>query len=281
VLAVSAASIFIRFAQQAGANSLVIAAFRLTIAALVLLPFALTRCWHEYRALSLRDLAAAALSGVFLGGHFATWILSLSLTSVVSSVVLVSLGPLFVALASAVFLKERIARHAWLGMLMATSGGTLIALTGSSASDTAQNPLLGNMLALVGAVCLAPYLIIGRALRKKLSLLAYITLVYGAAAVLLLVLVFARIPVTFVNPIALIWIGLLALIPQLIGHTTFNWAVRHMPAAFATIPVLAEPIGTSILAMVLFREVPGLLTLVGAIVALAGIAVMSLNRSDV
>jgi len=282
VLAVSVASILIRFAQQAGVDSLVIAALRLAIATLVLMPFALAKCHYEYRALSRRDLLIALLSGVFLGGHFATWILSLSLTNVVSSVVLVSLGPLFVAVASALFLRERITSRMWLGMLMAVAGGALIGLTGTGSGAAGQNPLLGNALALAGALCLAPYLIIGRVLRAKLSLLAYITLVYGsAAAVLLMALVVAQIPITFTEPSAFIWVVLLALVPQLIGHTAFNWAVRRMPATFATIPVLGEPIGTSILAVLLFRELPGSITLVGAIVALAGITLMSLKRGEV
>ncbi len=204
----------------------------------------------------------------------------MSLTSVVSSVVLVSLGPLFVAVASALFLKERITSPMWLGMLMAVVGGVIIGLAGTGSGALGQNPLLGNALALAGALCLAPYLIIGRALRAKLSLLAYITLVYGSAAVVLLIaLLVAQTPITFANPSALLWIVLLALVPQLIGHTAFNWTVRRMPAAFATIPALAEPIGSSILATLLFRELPGPLTLLGAVVALAGITLMSLKRS--
>ena len=168
----------------------------------------------------------------------------------------------------------------WVGMLLAVMGGVMIGLTGTTTDTSAPNPVLGNALALAGAVSLAPYLIIGRALRAKLSLLAYITLVYGSAAVvLLLALVFTQTPLTFADPMAVVWIALLALIPQLIGHTTFNWAVRRIPAAFATIPVLGEPIGTSILAILLFREVPGSVTLLGALVALGGIAIMSLKRS--
>ena len=279
VLAVSTSSILVRFAHAAGAGSLAIAALRLVIASLVLAPFALARCREEYRSLSGRDLLAAVLSGAFLGGHFATWILSLELTSVVSSVVLVSFGPLFVAVAAAIFLKERLTGSALMGMLLAIVGGIVIGLGDVGNAHAGSAPLVGNALALAGAVCLAPYLIIGRALRAKLSLLAYVALVYGAAAVVLLVVaVVTRTPLTFANPQAWLWITLLALVPQLIGHTAFNFAVRRMPASFATIPVLGEPIGSSILAIVLLHETVTSLTLAGAALALAGIAVMSTKR---
>lgn len=281
VVAVSMASIFVRYAQQAGAGSLFIAALRLTIATLVLLPFALARCWHEYRALSGRDVLAAVVSGIFMGAHFATWILSLELTSVVSSVVLVSFGPLFVAVASAIVLKERLTGRMLLGMVIAIGGGIVIGLADAGGASQGRSPLAGNALALAGALCLAPYLIIGRALRAKLSLLAYVTLVYGAAAVVLLLLLMATgTPIVFETPSALVWIVLLALVPQLIGHTSFNWAVRRMPAAFATIPVLGEPVGTSIMAVLLLGESIKPLTIAGAVIALAGIAFMSMAKKQ-
>jgi len=280
VIAVSTASIFIRFAQQAGANSLAIAALRLMIATLVLLPFALNRCRDEFRALSRRDLLIATVSGTFLGGHFATWILSLEFTRVVSSVVLVSLSPLFIAAASALFLKEPLTTRIVIGMLIAIAGGVLIGLSDSGGTVPGQNPTLGNVLALAGALCMTPYLIIARALRSKFSLLAYITLVYGAAAVvLMLVVLLTRTPLTASDPWAYLWIALLALMPQLVGHTSFNWSVRRLPAVYGTIPVLGEPVGSTILAMLVLGEVVRPLTLLGAALALAGIALMSLKKS--
>jgi len=281
VVAVSTASIFIRLAQQAGAQSLAIAMLRLTIASLVLLPFALGRCAGEFRRLSSRDLITTILSGAFLGGHFATWILSLEYTSVVSSVVLVTLSPLFVALASAIFLREPVNSRMALGMVIAIAGGILIGVADSAGSSPGQNPPLGNALALAGAVCIAPYLIIARALRSKLSLLAYITLVYGAAALILCaVVVLTQTPLGSDSALAYLWIALLALVPQLIGHTSFNWSVRRLPAVYATIPVLGEPVGSTILAVILLGETITLLTLAGAALALSGIALMSLKKTS-
>lgn len=280
VLAVSTASVFIRFAQQAGAGSLPIAALRLTIAALVLLPFAVTRCHEEYRALTRRELGLMGISGIFLGAHFVTWIFSLEFTSVVSSVVLVTLSPLFVALGSAVVLRERLTARVLLGMSVAIAGGIVIGLADAPNASSGSNPLLGNALALAGAVCIAPYLIIGRILRQRLSLLGYVAMVYGAAALTLLLAVFmSGTPLSGFDPIAYAWIALLALAPQLIGHTSFNWSVRRLPAVYATIPVLGEPIGSSVLAILLLGEVIRPLTVIGAVLTLSGIWLMSTQRN--
>ncbi|WP_169237945.1 EamA family transporter [Candidatus Roseilinea sp. NK_OTU-006] len=280
VMAVSTASIFIRFAQQAGVNSLAIAALRLTIAALALLPFALIRCSDEFHALSGRDALTAAISGIFLGGHFATWILSLEFTSVVSSVVLVSLSPLFIAAASALFLKEPLTTRIIAGMVIAIAGGVLIGLSDGGGAAPGQNPMLGNALALVGALCMAPYLIIARALRNKFSLLAYLTLVYSAAAVVLMIgVLLSGTSLAADSPLAYLWIALTALVPQLIGHGSFNWSVRRLPAVYGAIPVMGEPVGSAILAMLVLGETLQLLTLMGAALALAGIALMSLKRN--
>jgi drug/metabolite transporter (DMT)-like permease len=282
VAAVSTASIFVRFAQDAGAPSLAIAALRLTFASLVLFPFALARCRNEYRQLSSRDVGAAVISGAFLGGHFAAWISSLAFTSVVSSVALVSLSPLFVALAGVLVLKVKLTRQLLLGMVIAIAGGVLIGVADSAGASPGSNPALGNTLALAAALCMAPYMIVGRALRNKLSLLAYVTLVYGAAAaVLLLMCLITGTSLIFEDPMAYVWVALLALLPQLVGHTSFNWSVRRLPAAYATIPVLGEPVGSTILAILLLGETVKPLTLIGAAVAVAGIAIMSIRHKEI
>jgi drug/metabolite transporter (DMT)-like permease len=280
VVAISTASIFIRYAQAGGAPSLTIAALRLVFASLVLLPLAWLRCRRELAALSARELLIGLASGAFLGAHFATWITSLQYTSVSSSVVLVTLSPLFVALASALFLKERLSRLATLGVVIAVAGGIVIGVGDASQSASAPNAALGNLLALAGAVAIAPHFLIGRRLRMKLSLLAYISLVYSAAAVVLLFVAWlAGAPLAGFDPQAYLWIALLALLPQLVGHTSFNWSLGYLPATFATIPTLGEPIGTTILAFVLLGEGLAPLKLAGGLAILAGIAVMTISRS--
>ncbi|MCL4507456.1 MAG: DMT family transporter [Chloroflexi bacterium] len=281
-MAISTASIFVRFAQADGAPSLTIAALRLSFAALALLPLALTRCRAELVALSARELGVGLIGGAFLGAHFAMWISSLQYTSVASSVILVTLSPLFVAVGSAVFLRERLNRRTVIGMIVAILGGIVIAGGDiNQISVSAPDPLLGNLLALGGAICIAPHFLIGRRLRRKMSLLAYISLVYGAAALVLLLAVAATgTPLTGFNPQSYLWVALLALLPQLVGHTSFNWSLGYLPATYATIPVLGEPIGSVILAFIFLGEGVTPLTLIGGVFTLGGIAMMMVSRTS-
>lgn len=287
ILAVSTASIFIRYAQTE-APSIVIAACRLAIATLVMAPFALTSRRAELKALQRREFGLALLSGIFLAVHFATWISSLEYTSVASSAVLVSTTPLFVALLSPLFLKEMPTRWVTLGLVMALIGGTVVALSDacrwqdlhlacpSLAEFTGAKTSLGNLLALAGAAAGACYVMLGRRLRAKMSLLSYIFVVYGMAAVVLIGIMFASgsSPLGF-SPSIYVWFVLLALVPQLIGHTTFNWALGFLSAAFVSITLLGEPIGTTILAYIFLQEVPGPLKILGAALILTGLVVAS------
>ncbi len=282
ILAVSTASIFIRFAQRE-APSLAIAALRLTFASIVLAPIALMRHRAALARLTRRELLLGLASGLFLGLHFATWITSLEYTTVASSVVLVSTGPLWVALLSPLFLRERLSSTAFIGLALALLGGAVIALSGActwdhgfTCSDLGQvlagHSARGDLLALAGAWAITGYLMIGRRLRATMELVPYVFMVYSMAAVsLLVVLVFARIPVLGYSPVTNQWLVLLALVPQLIGHSTYNWALRFLPAAIVAILTLGEPIGSATLAYFLLQEQPTVMVLIGGLLILAGI----------
>ncbi|NOY98133.1 MAG: DMT family transporter [Chloroflexi bacterium] len=282
ILAVSTASIFIRFAQQ-DAPSLVIAAFRLTLASLLLAPTALTRHRAELRRLTRRELLLGLLSGIFLAIHFATWISSLEYTTVASSVVLVSTSPLWVALLAPIFLHEPLTRPIIIGMMLTLVGGTIIGLSDTCAwtnglvcpslADFVQGEaFFGNFLALAGAWAVAGYLMIGRRLRAKMSLVPYIFVVYGMAAAVLIVIMLASGQSPFgYRPMTYVWLLLLAVFPQLIGHSTYNWALRYLPAALVAVTTLGEPIGSTILAYFILQESPSLLKIVGGALILAGI----------
>jgi drug/metabolite transporter (DMT)-like permease len=250
-------------------------------------PFAIARYRHELRALTRHELLLAALSGGFLAIHFAAWITSLEYTSIVSSVVLVSTAPLWVALFSPLFLKEALTRPVLIGMLLALLGGTVIAVGDSCHVDHGLvcpsfsgflrgEALLGNFLALVGAWALAGYLMIGRRLRSGMSLVPYLFVVYGVAAVALLAAMFAsgQSPAGF-SGMTYVWILLLALIPQLIGHSTFNWVLRYLPVTLVAITTLGEPVGSAVLAYFVLQEIPASLTLFGGLFILAGIYISS------
>lgn len=286
ILAVSTASIFIKFAQEE-APSLVIAALRLTIASLVLTPVALTQHRTELRGLTRNDLILGLLSGLFLSIHFATWITSLEYTTIASSVVLVSTGPLWVALFSPFFLREPLTRPVLIGMALALIGGIIIGMSDSCTWNNGLScpsldqvlhgrALFGNFLALIGALMVAGYLIIGRKLRVKISLVPYIFLVYSTAAICLLIfMVFAKESPFGFSSITYVWIILLALVPQLIGHSTYNWALAHLPAAFVAIATLGEPIGSAILAYFILSEVPTMAVIAGGVLILLGIYLAS------
>jgi len=263
--AASFAAILIRWAQ---APALAIAAYRLGFASVILLPLAGWRARCELRTLGRRDLGLAILSGFCLACHFALWISSLEHTTVASSVVLVSTNPLWMGLISPL-LGERVGRRMALGIGVSVAGGVLIGI-GDLALGTAA--LLGDALALGGAWMVLAYFLLGRDLQRRLSLLAYVTPVYTSAAVfLVLFAVVARVPLTGYSSQTLLMCLLLALGPQLVGHSSINWSLRYLSPAFVTVATLGEPIGSTVLSLILLAEMPPLATLVGGALILMGI----------
>lgn len=235
IAAVSLAAIFIRFAQEDGLPSLFIAAGRLTLSALVLTPWALRHHSGALWRLQRGDFLLAAISGFLLAIHFASWITSLEFTTVLISVVFVATGPLWVALLEMIFLRTRLGRWVIIGLLGAFVGGMMIGLASGGAGES-TNPLLGALLALTGALAFAAYLVIGRKLRAKLDLLPYIWLVYSCAAIFLVLMVLlSGIPPGPYPVRGYLLVLVLALVPQLIGHTSFNFALRYLPATFVGI----------------------------------------------
>lgn len=289
ILFVSTASIFIRFAQNE-ASSIAIAAIRLTLASLVLLPIAIIKFRHEWQGVKKKTLLKGILSGVFLALHFASWIKSLEFTSVASSVVIVTTTPLWVALLSPVILNEHIRKPVIVGLVIAILGGVLVGLGNvcdfadgkfvCKALIIGDRAMVGNFLALFGAWMAAGYLIMGRKLRNKLSTVPYTALVYGFAALFLLFgVVINREPIFSYSAKTYFWLFALGLVPQLLGHTIFNWSLKYISATYVSLSLLGEPIGTILLAMIFLKENPTLLESIGAFIILAGIVVSSIRKS--
>ena len=291
ILAVSTASIFIRLAQTE-APSLVIAALRMGLAALVLTPVVLLRRRQELRQLKPADWRTLLFSGFFLALHFAAWITSLELTSIASSVVLVTTTPLWVAIASPLLLHEKITRSLAIGLLLALIGGVITASAqncGISQGAFSCNfdgawlqgsSMIGNLLAWLGALFAASYLMVGKKMRGRVDVLVYIYVVYSAAAIFLLIGVFLKgYPLLGYSANFYAYALLLALIPQLIGHSAYNWALGYLPATYVSISLLGEPIGTIILAFLLLRSTPGWLEIGGGLLILTGIALASLDNN--
>lgn len=282
LFAVSCAAIFIRYAQSDGLPSLLIAASRLIIATLVLTPFAFSRYRDHLTRLRRGDLLLAALSGFFLALHFVTWVSSLEYTSVLISVVLVATTPLWVALLEVLVLKVRLGWAIIAGFLISMFGGILIGLSGGSDGSFLldQQTLTGAALSLIGAVTVSAYLIIGRRLRAQLPLVPYIWLVYGAAAMtLLFAMLISGTPVLGYTPSGYLWLLALGLIPQLIGHSSFNYALGYVSATFVSLVTQVEPVASAILALIIFQEIPRPLQIVGSIIILVGVIVVIVSQS--
>ena len=273
VLIVSTASILVRFAQGQGVPSLAIAAWRLTIAAAILLPLVLARSRDELGRLGARDWWLGGASGVFLAMHFASWIVSLEHTSVASSVALVTTNPIWIAIFSVLVLRERMPglRALAVGLSLAGSGVILWADTGVVTAGS-PNPVLGNALALVGSLTMCGYLLIGRRLRSRMTLLAYVGVVYAVAALCLVLLALALDTRMGGYPkFAWILLAAMALGPQLLGHSAFNYALKHVSATMIALAVLGEPVGSTLLAWLMFGETVGPLKLAGMALLLGGI----------
>ncbi|QOJ03947.1 MAG: DMT family transporter [Planctomycetia bacterium] len=310
IVAISTAAIFIKLSHDA--QPVIIAATRMVLATLCLVPPAIAA--HRRRALTLprKHVRAVIFAGLFLGLHFYFWVASLRHTSVLSSVVLVTTNPIFVGIASFVFLKEKLHRNLIIAIVMAVVGGTLIGLSDAagSAEVSARIPsasgatpidagvveadgtkaapivkpgptekpgaLYGNFLSLAGAVMASCYLLIGRRVRAEVELLPYVLPVYGVAALLLAAISLAQgATVLGLNRATYVYLILLALVPQLIGHTSLNYALRHLPATLVAVCILGEPIGATLFAYFFLGEAIRLMQGIGGGIILLGIFVAS------
>lgn len=267
VLSVSWAAILIRLAD---APALSVAAWRLLLAGAAALAFALLRRRAELAALDRRALLLLGGAGLALSAHFATWVSSLRLTSVASSVALVTTQPVWVALLSRLLLRERIAPRVAGGIALAVAGGAAMA-GGDVALGRAA--LAGDALALAGAVAAALYFVAGRRVRARLSLGAYVGVVYPAAALGLAALaLLAGAPLSGFGARTWLALALLAAVPQLVGHSLLNWSLRWLSGTFVAVTILAEPVMSTVLAIPVLGERPTPTQVAGGLVLLAGVA---------
>jgi drug/metabolite transporter (DMT)-like permease len=271
---VSATSVSALLVKLAGRESpgVVTAMWRNVFAAAVVLPFALARGTGEIRALTPRQRLLLGVSGVALGLHFATWMASLDYTSVASSVFFVTITPIFVSLGSQFILREPVPWPVWIAVLITVCGGTII--VGVDLHGPAGlSELFGDVLALIGALFVTVYLLVGRSLRPKLHLVPYVGAVYTIAAVTLSIAALAmRYRLTAYAPSTWLMFALLALIPSLIGHSSYNWALRHFPSFVISVVNLGEPVVAIVLAYLFLKgETPSATKLVGGAVLLVGI----------
>jgi len=271
VISISFAAVFIRLAGGAPAS---VAALRLIFATMILLPFMIFsgRSRSSIAALSVSEKCLLVVSGFFLALHFLSWIASLSLTGITSSIVFVTTSPIFIELYSVVIKREKTSARVWTGIVLAVAGGVILGRGSVAAGGESWK---GDLLAIGGAVAVAGYFIVGSRLRPRLPLLGYIFPVYGVAALFLVpASLLLGDGLTDLPARTYAYCLIMALVCQVIGHSLFNWALRRIRTTLVAMATLGEPIGTAILAWLILKETPMPSEIVGGAVILAGVFVV-------
>lgn len=263
----SLSSIIIRFSN---APALAISAYRMLFTCLMLLFPVLYRNKNEFSEISAKDFALCAASGFFLALHYASWISSIQMTTIANSTVLVACSPMFVAILNFFIMKERPSYRMVIGIAMSLAGTFIIAM--GSAGGSQNSMMTGNVLAFLGAIFVAVYLVIGGIVRKRLSAGTYVFIVYSVSAFVLFAMCFAgSIPIYPYPARELALFFALAFFCSILGHTVYNYLVKYFSSTLISVSTLSEPIFASIMALFFFSEIPTLYTLAGGIIILAGI----------
>lgn len=276
MLALAFASIFITRLDRSGVPPISIAFYRMALAFCLLLPAALLFKWREIRSLGAADLSMLFLGGLFLAAHFGAWITSLRYLPIATSVVLVNSHPIFVVLASYLFLGDRPTRWHLLGIATGLAGMAIISREGFQGAEFV---LLGYGLAVAGALAIVGYFIIGRKIRARLSLLAYVTPLYAVCALILLLWALGTGSQLYpFDSTVWFYLMLLAVVPTILGHTVFNWAIKHVRPTAISVVFLGEPVLAGALAFAFFGQQPPLSTFIGGAFVLAGVYFTTARR---
>jgi drug/metabolite transporter (DMT)-like permease len=274
----SLSPILVRLAAEGPA--LAIVSWRTLIAAAALAPFAFVHSRKEIQSFTRRDFLLTGGAGILLGLHFVMWTESLYHTTVASASVLVTTSPIFLAVLGFIFLKERLSIGVNAAIVLAVIGAALLGLGDIGNGEEGDARLLGNSMALAASLLFSVYLLFGRVVRQSTSWLAYVFPLYTVTAATVLVTAFL-----LDTPLLGYSAGFYALCagmafgPQIVGHGSFNYGIRYIPAAILGVISLVEPVGASVLAYVLFEEVPTTMSLIGMLVTLSAIAFAIVHRS--
>lgn len=283
IVATSSAAILIRFALDQAMPPLLIVTARLLIAALALTPLVMRKHQRFLAGLRRKEAILIALAGICLALHFSAWVTSLQYTTVLASVVIVSTGPIWVAILEVIFLHIRLSRLVVLGLMVALAGGAMIGWSPGDAQletllepGTENDTLIGAGLAWLGALSVSVYMLIGRKLRAGLPVIPYVWLVYSIAALCALcAMLVQRTPLLGYSAEGYLVLLAMGLIPQLIGHSSLNYLLEYFPAALVSMFSQLEPIGSALLALVLFRELPPNQQIFGSLTIILGVALAS------
>lgn len=273
VVAVSASAIFVKLADAPAA---VTAFYRMFFSVLIMAPLFFIKYRTELSKISKKDWIYSSTAGVFLAFHFIIWFESLNYTSVASSVVLVTLQPLFAFLGTFLFFKEKVSIFSILSGIIAILGSVLISWGDFRISGSA---LFGDFLAIVACMMVTAYLLIGQDIRKRLSLITYTFVVYSFSTItIFLYVVLLKYPLGSYSQSTWMYFLLLAIIPNLLGHSLFNWSLKWISTSTISMSILFEPIGAIILAYYILNEIPLWTQITGGIIVLIGISLYALSE---
>ncbi|MDE4083986.1 DMT family transporter [Planococcus maritimus] len=266
VISVAMSAIFVKMTT---ADAGVTAFYRMLFSILLMSPIFLYSYLPEIKKLNRRDWAFSAIAGIFLAFHFILWFESLNYTSVASSTVLVTLQPLFAFAGTYFFFKERLSAKTLISGAVAITGSIVIAYGDFRVSGSA---LFGDILALIACALITAYLLFGQDVRKRLSLVTYTFIVYGFSTVTLFFYIIVKGESFAPYPKEeWMWFLLLALIPNLLGHTLFNWAVKWVSTNVISIAILFEPVGAAVLAYFILGELVSESQIIGGSIVIAGL----------
>jgi len=275
VISVSAAAIIIVSCES---PALLISFYRMLFTTILIIPFIVIKRSYlkEILSLSPKSLFLLFCIGFILAVHFALWITSLKITSVASSVILVTAHPIFVAPLSYFLFKEQLSRSNLIGICISFFGVIVLVLGNQGLSGI--NSLEGNIMAFLGGIAAGLYIVGGRYFRKHISVISYVFVVYSVSTIFLYF--FCAISAISITQISLqegTLILLMALISGILGHTLYNWSLAHVKTTFASVALLGEPIGSTILAFILpwIHQIPSNFTLIGGGIILIGIYLTS------
>ncbi|MDM8100111.1 DMT family transporter [Oceanobacillus oncorhynchi] len=275
VFSISTSAILVRLATEAPAS--IIANYRLLFAVLLLLPFILFHYKHEFKRISTKNWWLSILAGIFLALYFILWFESLNYTSVASSVVLISLQPIFAFIGTYFIFGERFSSGAIISIFIVLLGGLII---GSGDFQLSGEVIYGDMLALLGAIAVTIYFLSGQHVRKNVSLITYTFIVYGISTVILTLFNLIRQESFFSYPANHWWIFIaLAIIPTFLGHSLFNWSLKWLSTSTISMAIVFEPIGASILAFLILNETPTWAQFLGGTIIVFGLFLFILSTS--
>lgn len=257
------------FVKMTSADSGVTAFYRMLFSILIMSPVFFMKYTQEIKKLSKRDWAFTSIAGIFLAFHFILWFESLNYTSVASSTVLVTLQPLFAFAGTYFFFKEKLSIKTLVSGVIAVLGSVLIGYGDFKISGSA---LYGDVLALIACALITGYLLFGQDVRQRLSLITYTFVVYSFSTIALFFYIIAKGESFGPYPASeWMWFLLLAIIPNLLGHTLFNWALKWISTNAISIAILFEPVGAAILAYFILGELLSSSQIIGGTVVLCGI----------